>query len=267
MKLPRVLILSIALACSGASCSSSATSSSVPVATSDCTSFVLTGHPDYPPVAWRSDGSLAGGGVIVAERLARASKVRMVLLAEPTWEDAQAAVRAGRADFIVGIYKTTARLAYFDYLDPALAPDPSAVVIRSGETFPYKNWNSLIGKRGAVGAGESYGSKFDAFRAAKLTTYDVPTLADVFAQVLAGKADYGLSGYYTAVTSAPKGIAYASKNFVTEGLYLAYGKQSRCGAALAKAFSSGIAQMKAAGTIDRIFARELQIYEATHPHA
>ena len=231
-----------------------------------CSSFVLTGHPSYPPVAWKSGSTLTGGGIDVVRRLAQASGVKMNVLARPTWDDAQKAVQDGRADAIVGIYKTQQRLQYYNYLSPALAPDPSAVVIRAGETFVYKNWNSLIGKRGVVGEGESYGTKFDNFLAAKLTTYAVPTLHDVFEQVLAQKAQYGLSGYYTAVTSAPAGIAFASQDFVTEGLYLAFGKQSACGKVLASAFSSGIAKMKSDGTIDRIFARELKRYEKTHPH-
>ncbi len=258
------LILVAALTCSAAGCSSSTTTG--PPTPATCTSFVLTGHPSYPPVAWKSGDTLTGGGIAVVGRLANATGIKMRVLAQPTWEDAQNAVRNGRADAIVGIYKTKEREAYFNYLSPALAPDPSAVVIRTGETFVYKNWDSLVGKRGVVGAGESYGSKFDAFLAAKLTTYRVPTLADVFSQVLAKKTDYGLSGYYTAITSAPTGIAFASKDFVTEGLYLAFGKQSRCGTVLANAFSAGMAQMKADGTIDRIFARELKRYERTHPH-
>ena len=265
MKLPIVLALAASLA-GTAACSSSATTTTQPVPSAACTSFVLTGHPSYPPVAWKSGNTLTGGGIDVVGLLANASGVTMHVLAQPTWEDAQLAVRDGRADAIVGIYKTPQREAYFDYLSPALAPDPSAVVIRSGEPFAYKDWNSLIGKRGAVGSGESYGAKFDAFLAAKLTTYRVPTLADVFSQVLASKADYGLSGYYTAVTSAPTGIVFATKDFVTEGLYLAFGKQSHCGVVLSSAFSAGIAQMKATGTIDRIFARELKRYERTHPH-
>ena len=230
-----------------------------------CSRFVLTGHPSYPPVAWKSGNTLTGGGIEVVRRLARASGVGIRVLARPTWEDAQQAVRDGSADAIVGIYKTKEREQYYTYLKPALAPDPSSVVIRAGETFVYKNWNSLVGKRGAVGAGESYGTKFDTFLASKLTTYRVPTLGDVFAQVLAQKAQYGLSGYYAAITSAPAGIAFASQDFVTEGLYLAFGKQSACGAVLGSAFSSGIAKMKSDGTIDRIFARELKRYEKTHP--
>ena len=191
----------------------------------------------------------------------------MRVLAEDTWEKAQQAVQDGRADAIVGIYRTKQRETYYTYLSPPLAPDASAVVIRAGQTFQYKNWNSLIGKLGVVGSGESYGSQFDAFLAKKLTTYRVPTLDDVFARVLAGKAQYGLSGYYTAVTTAPKGIAFATKDFVTEGLYLAFGKQSACGIALGRSFSAGIATLRANGTIDRIFARELKRYEKTHPHS
>src|SRR5579862_5427873 len=262
MKVSIALLLGAVLASSGSGCSAVAT----PVTPVTCTGFVLTGHPSYPPVAWQTGNTLTGGGIDVVRRLALASRVKMRVLAAGTWDDAQQAVRDGRADAIVGIYKTTQREAYFTYLSPALAPDPSAVVIRTGETFVYKNWNSLIGKRGVVGAGESYGSAFDAFLAAKLTTYRVPTLDDVFARVLAGKAQYGLSGYYTALTSAPSGIAFATKDFVTEGLHLAFGKQSPCLPALASSFSAGIAQMKADGTIDRIFARELKRYEQTHPH-
>ncbi|HEY1977597.1 MAG TPA: ABC transporter substrate-binding protein [Candidatus Baltobacteraceae bacterium] len=264
MKFSIALVLSATLACGAVGCSS--TSSTVTPKPANCSRFVLTGHPAYPPVAWKSGNTLTGGGIDVVRRLAQASGVKMSVLAQPTWDDAQKAVQNGHADAIVGIYKTQQRLQYYNYLSPALAPDPSAVVIRAGETFVYKNWNSLVGKRGVVGAGESYGTKFDNFLATKLTTYSVPTLHDVFEQVLAQKAQYGLSGYYTAITSAPAGIAFASQDFVTEGLYLAFGKQSACGKALASSFSSGIATMKSAGTIDRIFARELKRYEKTHPH-
>jgi polar amino acid transport system substrate-binding protein len=244
-------------------------SSSNPIPTAKpaaCSTLVLTGHPAYPPVAWANGASLEGGGIQVVRRLARDNGVGISVVNEKSWENAQLAVRAGKADAIVGLYKTQQRLAYFNYVNPPLAPDPSSVLIRTGESFTYVNWNSLIGKRGVVGAGESYGSAFDAFRAAKLTTYNVATLADVYQQLLAGKADYGLSGYYATVTSAPKGIAIAAPAFVTEGLYLAFGKDNACGARLSSAFSREIAQLSADGTIKRIFAKALVEYEKTHPN-
>jgi polar amino acid transport system substrate-binding protein len=237
-----------------------------PVEPVACNSIVLTGHPAYPPVAWADGTTLKGGGIDVIRRVARDSGVGISVVNEGSWDGAQLAVRDGKADAIVGIYKTQQRLAYFHYVSPALAPDPSSVLIRSGETFVYKNWNSLIGKRGVVGTGESYGSKFDAFLASKLTTYRVASLNDIYQQLAAGKADYGLSGYYAAVTSMPKTIAIAAPDFVTEGLYLAFQKGSTCSAKLSPAFSKDIARLAADGTIARIFKAELKAYEKSHPH-
>ena len=227
--------------------------------------MILTGHPAYPPVAWAAGSTLEGGGIVVVRRLARDHHVGLKVVNEGTWENAQTAVAHGTADAIVGIYETQQRKSFLNYVHPALAPDPSAVLIRPGEKFVYKNWNSLIGKRGVAGAGESYGPKFDAFAASKLTIVRVATLQDVYQTVIDKKADYGLSGYYAALTSAPNGkIAFATKDFVTEGLYLAFGKQTPCGSALSSAFAAEIQTLRSSGTIDKIFARNLKRYERTH---
>ena len=71
-----------------------------------------------------------------------------------SWDDAQQAVKSGKADAIVGLYKTEARLPSFTYLDPPIAPDPSAVLVRTGVSFVYNGWNSLIGKKGVANVGE-----------------------------------------------------------------------------------------------------------------
>ncbi|HTA40699.1 MAG TPA: transporter substrate-binding domain-containing protein [Candidatus Acidoferrales bacterium] len=268
MKLRLLFTVGVALTLATACTSSTITTAVTPTTPVGvaCTSIVLTGHPSYPPVAWANGTTLEGGGIDVIRRVARDNGIGITVVNEGNWDDAQLAVRDGKADAIVGIYKTQERLAYFHYVSPALAPDPSSVLIRAGEAFDYKNWNSLIGKRGVVGAGESYGTKFDAFLAAKLTTYRVDTLNDIYRQLAAGKADYALSGYYAAVTSMPKTIAIAAPDFVTEGLYLAFQKGSVCSSKLSAAFGKDIARLSADGTIARIFARELKVYEASHPH-
>lgn len=135
----------------------------------------------------------------------------------------------GKADAIVGLYRTQARLASFDYVDPAMAPDPSAVLVRAGEAFTYKDWNSLIGKAGVANEGEQYGHAFDQFMDAKLSVARVHGIGAVYQALIDRKADYALAGYYQAETSMPKGkLVIASPSFVTEGLYLAFGKSSPC---------------------------------------
>ncbi|HEY8322367.1 MAG TPA: ABC transporter substrate-binding protein [Candidatus Baltobacteraceae bacterium] len=227
-----------------------------------CTKLVLTAHPTYPPVAWASGGTLRGGGIDVVRRLAKDAGVPIVVVDEGSWEAAQAAVKSGKADAIVGLYLTHARLPFFDYVRPAIAPDPSAVVVRAGEPFVYKNWQSLIGKKGAASKGEAYGHAFDAFMRERLTVRQVTGFDGVYAALLDKRADYGLVGYYAAVTGAPPTIRIAEKNFVTEGLYLAFGKHSPCGARLATAFSKDIVRLQRAGVVDGLFGAALEAYRA-----
>lgn len=225
-----------------------------------CTKLVLTAHPTYPPVAWASGSTLRGGGIDVVRRLAKDAGIPIVVINEGSWDAAQSAVKSGKADAIVGLYLTHERLPFYDYVQPAIAPDPSAVVVRAGDPFAYKNWQSLIGKKGAVSKGEAYGHAFDAFMREHLTMHEVTGFEGVYAALLDKSADYGLVGYYAAITGAPKSIRIAEKNFVTEGLYLAFGKNSACGAQLSAAFSKDIVRLQKKGVVDRLFDASLKEY-------
>jgi polar amino acid transport system substrate-binding protein len=226
-----------------------------------CAQLVLTAHPTYPPFAWADNGTLHGAGITIVERLAKDAGIPVKVVDEGSWDAAQQAVKAGKVDAIVGLYRTQARLPYFDYVEPAIAPDPSAVIVRTGETFAYKDWYSLIGKRGAVSTGEQYGHAFDAFMDGHLTITRVTGFDGVYRALLDKRADYGLVGYYAAITGAPKTIRIAEANFVTEGLYLAFGKQSPCAARLSPIFSRDIKHLIANGTIKRIFTQAIAQYD------
>jgi polar amino acid transport system substrate-binding protein len=231
-----------------------------------CSSLVLTGHPSYPPVSWEVDSgaTLEGAGIEIVSKLASASEVPLQVLNAGSWDAAQQAVKVGKAGAIVGLYKNPARLASFTYVDPPIAPDPSAVLVRTGETFAYKDWNSLVGKKGVANAGESFGHAFDTFAASKLNLTNVHGNEAVFKALLAKQADYALMGYYTAESSMPKAkLAFATQNFATEGLYIAFGKGTPC-ASLAPAFSKGLTAMIADGTVKKLFAAALAKYEASH---
>jgi polar amino acid transport system substrate-binding protein len=225
-----------------------------------CSRIVLTAHNEYPPVSWAHNGTLEGAGIEVVRRLAAANGVKLSVVNQGSWNAAQTAVKSGKADAIVGLYLTRPRRQLFNYVQPAIAPDPSAVIVRRAETFVYRGWDSLIGKRGAVSEGEQYGRAFDTFMDSKLTTQRVKGFDGVYTALLQRKADYGLVGYYSALTSAPAGIKIAEPNFVTEGLYIAFGKSSRCNS-LIPAFSSGVKRMSANGTTRKLFANALAAYK------
>jgi len=249
--------LSLGIACAAAVSADSAKRAG-------CTRLVLTGHPSYPPVAWAAGGTLEGAGIALVRRLAKDADIPIVVVNKGSWAAAQQAVRGGKADAIVGIYLTQERAKFLDYVRPAFAPDPSAVLVRANEHFVYKNWNSLIGKHGAVSAGEVYGARFDAFMHAKLTVRRVNGFAAVYQTIIDKEADYGLAGYYPALTGAPKGkLKIVEPNFVTEGLYLAFGKSSPCSSKLSARFSKDVARLIADGTVKRLMATALSNYLAS----
>lgn len=231
-----------------------------------CSSLILTGHTAYPPVSWEADSgaTLEGAGIEIVSKLASANKVPLQVLNAGGWDAAQQAIKTGKADAIVGLYKNQARLASFAYVDPPIAADPSAVLVRTGETFVYKDWNSLIGKNGVANAGESFGHAFDTFAASKLNLTNVRGNDAVFKALISKQADYALMGYYTAESTMPKGkIVFATQNFATEGLYIAFGKGTPC-ASLAPAFSKGLTAMIADGTVKKLFSAALVKYETSH---
>lgn len=233
---------------------------SVSAATPGCSRMILTAHTAYPPVAWAHNGTLEGAGITVVRRLAAGSGVQLAVTNEGSWSAAQSAVKSGKADVIVGLYFTGPRRQFFNYVQPAIAQDPSAVVVRSDETFVYRDWNSLIGKRGAVSEGEQYGPSFDTFMDSKLTTQRVKGFEGVYSALLQRKADYGLVGYYAALLNAPRSIKIVEPHFVTEGLYIAFGKSSRCNN-LIPVFSAGVKRMAADGTTKNLFAGAMRTYE------
>lgn len=229
----------------------------------ECQRLVVTGHPSYAPVSWAAGDSLQGGGIALARRLAEDAGVPVTIINAGSWDAAQQAVASGKADLIVGIYKTAAREKIFDYVKPEIAKDPSAVLVKAGGKLDYRSWDSLVGKKGLISDGESYGPKFDDFAKARLTIEKVAGFPAVFDKLQAGTADYGLMGYYPALTSAPKDkVSIAVESFATEPMYIAFGKTSPC-RGLARAFGKGVKASTRDGTVERLWKIGLIDYAKT----
>lgn len=231
--------------------------------TKDCSRIVVTGHPHYAPVSFATGNTLEGGAIALVRRIAQDAGVPVTVLNAGSWEAAQKAAADGTADVIVGIYRTPEREKSLSYIRPAMASDPSSVIVPAAGKLDYKSWSSLVGKKGLVSEGESYGTKFDGYMAKNLTIDKVKGFPALFTALAAGGADYGLIGYYAAVTGAPKDkIKIAAKSFVSEPMYIAFGRNSAC-RSLEPAFRKGVRQAIKNGTVDRLWKIGLADYELT----
>jgi polar amino acid transport system substrate-binding protein len=187
-----------------------------------------------------------------------------------TWADAQAAARDGKADMIFGIYYNDERATYLDYVKPAFMFDEVVIFIAKGKGFPFKGENDLIGKKGVTNQGESYGNDFDAFIKDKLTVARTDGIDAAFKDLLAGKADYLIAGYYSGLAEAAKAgvkdqVEPLSPAILEAEMFVAFSKKSPC-RSLAPGFSQGITEMTTNGSFDTMLQDATSAWEAAQKH-
>jgi polar amino acid transport system substrate-binding protein len=206
---------------------------SASLATAQCRTLIITGHPNYPPVGWRYGGHINGAGKDLVAHIARQLGLKAESKDLGTWEEAQAATRDGKADVIVGIYYNPLRATYLDYVQPPFMRDPDVIFVKKGHTFPFRQWRDLKGKKGVTNKGESYGMAFDRYMASQLTVSRAPTVDAAFRQLMDDRADYLIIGLYPGLAKIRElGLAdqvtRLPQQLLSEPMYIAFSKRSAC---------------------------------------
>ena len=252
------LFAALALACNAA------------FAADACTKIVATGHPQNPAIAYKDGDNIAGAAPMLVEAIAKNLKIPLESKYMGSWADAQAAARDGKADMIFGIYYNDERATYLYYVKPAFMFDEVEIFIAKGKGFPFKGENDLIGKKGVTNQGESYGNDFDAFIKDKLTVARTDGIDAAFKDLLAGKADYLIAGYYSGLAEAAKAgvkdqVEPLSPAILEAEMFVAFSKKSPC-RSLAPGFSQGITEMTTNGSFDTMLQNATSAWEAAQKH-
>lgn len=231
-----------------------------------CTKLTLTGHPQYPVIAFKDGDQIVGAAPTLVEAIGKNIKIPVESKFTGTWEDAQAAARDGKVDMIVGIYFNEDRATYLDYVQPAFMFDEVVVFVAKGKGFDFKGPDDLIGKKGVTNAGESYGTDFDAFIKDKLTVARADGIDNAFKDLLSGKADYLIAGYFVGLAEASKEgikdqIEPLSPALLEAEMFVAFSKKSPC-RSLAPQFSDGITTMTTDGSFDKILEEAETTWDA-----
>jgi polar amino acid transport system substrate-binding protein len=238
-------------------------------AADDCDKITATGHPQYPAIAFQQGDALVGAAPVLVETIAKKLNVPLQSKFMGNWADAQAAARDGKADMIFGIYYNDERAKYLDYVKPAFMFDDVAIFVLKGKEFPFKGQDDLIGKKGVTNQGESYGTEFDAFIKDKLDVSRTAGINAAFEDLVAGKADYLIAGYYPGLAEAAKDglkdqIVPLDQAVVTAEMFVAFSKKSPC-TALADKFGQAITEMTTDGSFDTILANAIKGWDAANP--
>jgi polar amino acid transport system substrate-binding protein len=243
-----------------------ALASAAAFAADDCAKIVATGHPQYPVIAYQQGDDLVGAAPMLVETIAKKLGIPLESKFMGNWADAQAAARDGTADMIYGIYYNDERAKYLDYVQPAFMFDDVAVFVAKGKAFPFKDKNDLIGMKGVTNQGESYGTEFDAFIKDKLEVARADGIDAAFKDLLDGKADYLIAGYYPGTAEAAKDgikdkIEAMDQALLTAEMFVAFSKKSPC-TALADKFGQAITEMTTDGSFDAMLAKATEDWDA-----
>ena len=235
-------------------------------AAGNCAKITATGHPQYPVIAFREGDKLVGAAPSLVEDIAKKLNVPLESKFMGNWADAQGAARDGTADLIFGIYYNDNRAEYLDYVQPAFMYDPVAVFVVKGKAFPFAGQDDLIGKKGVTNQGESYGTAFDAFIKEKLDVARADGIDDAFKDLLAGKADYLIAGYYPGLAeAATQGIKdqieALQPTLLTAEMFVAFSKKSPC-LSLMPGFSEGITELTTDGSFNLILIDAIKTWDA-----
>jgi len=232
----------------------------------ECTKIAAAGHPAYPVIAYKDGDNIVGAAPTLVETIAKQINVPLESKYTGIWEEAQAAARDGKVDMIFGIYYNDERATYLDYVQPAFTFDDVAIFVVKGKEFPFTGQDDLIGKKGVTNQGESYGNEFDAFMKDKLDVARANGIDAAFKDLLDGKADYLIAGYFPGLAEAAKEgnkdkVVALNQALLSQEMFVAFSKKSPC-RSLASKFGEGITELTTNDSYDQILAEAQKAWEA-----
>ncbi len=165
-------------------------------ATAACERVIVSADPEFPPFAWYDGQILRGASVDIAiqvlDRLRLPYEIRYV---GPFPRVLQAA-RDGTIDLITELKNTPERMDYLAFPSTPIFVNPVAVFTRHDSNLVYRNWEDLIGRRGAITLANKFGGGFDEFLERELTIERPPRIELGFAMLAQQRIDYFVTSYY-----------------------------------------------------------------------
>jgi len=165
--------------------------------------FIASGHEDWPPIMYQQDDLIVGAGPELLSLIFNELGLNIESRYVGSWDVVQEKAKSGEIDMIVAAYKTPEREAYMDY-SIAYTLDPVSIFVKKDESFSFDSWDELIGKKGVVTKGDSYGEEFDSFIAEKLDVIVADSPSEAFALILTGDADYFVYALYSGENALAK---------------------------------------------------------------
>lgn len=191
----------------------------------------VTAHPDYPPVAWESGGTLKGASVKLVEQALANIGYKAVFIPVGSWGRAQAEVKAGRIDILLPPYKTSKREKFYKFPKEPFLMDRTVLIAKKGRVINFEKLEDLKKYSGVAITNDSFGDEFDKIERMDSFLRRLSSTKQCLDFILRGRADYLIAGE-NAVLSLIQKLNLAEKFDIQEqiiietGMYTAISKKS-----------------------------------------
>ena len=201
-----------------------------------CTTLIVSGNPEYPPLLWRSDqapGHLVGAIPAFLQEITEPLGVEVQVRDMGAWARVQRLAELGEVDLVAGAFITSERIDYMDYAFPPMTHLLTNVWVPKDRSFIYRHWSDLQGKRGGTLINKSFGQRFDQYAIEHLVIDSVRSIEQSFLMALVDRVDYVL--YEELQGRVKLGRLDRADKFMalkppvsSEGMYFAFPKRSSC---------------------------------------
>jgi polar amino acid transport system substrate-binding protein len=125
---------------------------------------------------------------------------------------------------------------------------------------------SAAARLSAAPRGESYGNEFDSFMKEKLDVGRASGIDAAFKDLLDGKADYLIAGYYPGLAEAAREgvkdkVVALNQALITEEMFVAFSKKSPCRSLVDK-FGQGITELTTNDSFDHMMDRATTAWDS-----
>ncbi|WP_127718143.1 ABC transporter substrate-binding protein [Halobacteriovorax sp. HLS] len=193
--------------------------------------LTATGHPDYPPIAWESGGSLKGASVELVKAALKNLGHTVRFVPVGTWGRAQEEVKSGRIDILLPPYKTPKRELVYTFPERPFLMDKTAIFTKKGKVIKFNEFKDLKQFDGVAIVNDSFGDKFDKADNDHKILKRLSKTEQCLQFLLRGRADYLIAGQNAALAVISK-LGLKDKFDIQEqliietGMYTAISKKS-----------------------------------------
>ncbi|WP_224983808.1 substrate-binding periplasmic protein [Geomonas agri] len=228
-----------------------------------CRTVVYSTNPQYPPYDWSTDGRNFDGASIELLNMVLPPGVSAKPALFP-WKRSMFLAESGQIDLLASLRITPERERYLVFTSHRAFPNPIVFFKRKDRDFPYRQWKDLVGLKGGMSAGDTFGGGFDQYWRSNLHMEEAPSMLENYQKLDSGRIDYFVTSLYAGQAFLAKHptsheIVPVLPAISNQDIHFGFSKKSPC-APLAEYVSTRLRELDAKGVPQKLLKKHLKRY-------